>query len=121
MLFYASKTFSMGKLNFLVNDGNTSDPPLVTYCMNILQGIKSTPPFLVSLNASHKIAKKKILQQFSYAHPVYSMNSITAQSRRHEICGKDRIHFCGAYWYNGFHEDGVRSALDVCNRFGLSL
>ena len=119
--FMPRKPLAWASWNFLVNDGNTSDPPLVTYCMNILQGIKTSSPFLVSLNASHKIAKKKILREFSYAHPVYSMNSMTAQSRRHEICGKDRIHFCGAYWYNGFHEDGVRSALDVCNRFGLSL
>ena len=119
--FMPRKPLAWASWNYLVNDGNTSDPPLVTYCMNILQGIKSTSPFLVSLNASHKIAKKKILREFSYAHPVYSMNSMTAQSRRHEICGKDRIHFCGAYWYNGFHEDGVRSALDVCTRFGLSL
>jgi predicted NAD/FAD-binding protein len=46
---------------------------------------------------------------------------VKAQERRAEICGKNGIHFCGAYWYNGFHEDGVRSALDVCKRFGASL
>jgi predicted NAD/FAD-binding protein len=46
---------------------------------------------------------------------------IKAQSQRGKICGKNHTHFCGAYWYNGFHEDGLRSALDVCARFGIYL
>jgi predicted NAD/FAD-binding protein len=46
---------------------------------------------------------------------------VNAQARRNEICGVDNFHFCGAYWYNGFHEDGVTSALDVCARFGEAL
>ena len=44
-----------------------------------------------------------------------------AQQKRTDICGHNHTHFCGAYWYNGFHEDGVRSALDVCERFGMNL
>jgi predicted NAD/FAD-binding protein len=89
--------------------------------MNILQGVQSPEPFLVSLNAKNKIDPDKILQEFVYAHPVYSATSSVAQARRNEICGHKRTHFCGAYWYNGFHEDGVRSALDVAKRFGESL
>ena len=76
---------------------------------------------LVSLNAGHKINPEKTLREFTYAHPIYSAESSAAQGRRTEICGHNRTHFCGAYWYNGFHEDGVRSALDVANRFGQSL
>jgi len=45
---------------------------------------------------------------------------VAAQQRREEICGVEGVHFCGAYWYSGFHEDGVRSALDVCKRFEVS-
>ena len=67
------------------------------------------------------IDSEKIIRKFRYSHPVYSTESALAQSRRNEICGLDRIHYCGAYWYNGFHEDGVRSALDVCSRFGVTL
>jgi uncharacterized protein len=123
------KALSWASWNFLAGEnaegeaGNSpiEQLPLVTYSMNILQGIVSSEPFLVSLNASDKIRPEKIFQQFSYAHPVYSVESMAAQSRRDEICGKDRIHFCGAYWYSGFHEDGVRSALDVCKRFGVTL
>jgi predicted NAD/FAD-binding protein len=107
--------------NFLSGENAERDAPIVTYCMNILQGFATQTPMLVSLNARHLIDPAKIHGEYNYAHPVYSLESMAAQSRRAEICGVDRIHYCGAYWYNGFHEDGVRSALDVCQRFGESL
>ncbi len=116
-----NKSLAWASWNFLADKTAHNAPPIVTYCMNILQGIHTTRPFLVSLNARHRIAPHKILQEFTYHHPVYSLESMTAQGRRDEVCGVDRIHYCGAYWYNGFHEDGVRSALDVCKRFGESL
>ena len=115
------KSLSWASWNFLTGEAISNEPPLVTYCMNILQGLSSASPILVSLNASHKINPEKILQEFSYSHPVFSKESMAAQLCREEICGVDRIHYCGAYWYSGFHEDGVRSALDVCKRFGLTL
>ena len=68
-----------------------------------------------------KIDPKKILKKFIYAHPLFTKKSILAQNKRHIICGQKHTHFCGAYWYKGFHEDGVKSALDVCERFGLCL
>lgn len=102
-------------------DGTENALPAVTYNMNILQGITSSETLCVTLNRSDAIAPDKILRRFNYAHPVYNRAAITAQGRRLEICGQQRTHFCGAYWYNGFHEDGVKSALDVCARFGISL
>ena len=107
--------------NFLAGEQSANQPPIVTYCMNILQSLKSEIPVLVSLNARHKIDPEKILREFTYSHPVYSYQAINSQSRRSEICGSDRIHYCGAYWYSGFHEDGVKSALDVASRFGKEL
>ncbi|MCY4357903.1 MAG: FAD-dependent oxidoreductase [Gammaproteobacteria bacterium] len=107
--------------NFIAGGAANDEPPLVTYCMNILQGLHTKIPLLVSLNARHRIAPDKILQEFTYAHPVYSLESSAAQQDRASICGVNRTHFCGAYWYNGFHEDGVCSALDVTARFGESL
>lgn len=65
--------------------------------------------------------ESKVLRRFVYHHPVFNQGSIAAQQRRAEICGQRHTHFCGAYWYNGFHEDGVRSALDVARRFGAEL
>lgn len=115
------KPLSWASWNFLAGEHKNDEPPLVTYSMNILQGIKSDDPFLVSLNARHKIDPKKIIGEYIYAHPVYSLKGMRAQARRNEISGLDRIHYCGAYWYNGFHEDGVRSALDVGEKFGAKL
>ncbi len=97
-------------------------PAAVTYNMNILQNLPADAPlFCISLNQNEAIAADKILQQFTYAHPVFNRATIDAQQRRGEICGHHHTHFAGAYWYNGFHEDGVKSALDVCARFGVQL
>jgi len=102
-------------------DSNNLRPAAVTYNMNILQGLNSDTTFCVTLNQSDIINKDKILREFTYYHPVFNKHSMAAQQRRSEICGHNRTHFCGAYWYNGFHEDGVRSALDVCKRFECEL
>lgn len=102
-------------------DGNLSRPSCVTYNMNILQGIRSTDTFCVTLNQSEAIDKNKIIRSFVYHHPVLDQSSVIAQKKRDLICGKNGCHFVGAYWYSGFHEDGVRSALDVTKRFGQSL
>lgn len=98
-------------------------PASVTYNMNILQGIPGPQTYCVTLNQDADIVPKKIIERFTYAHPVFNATSLQAQTRRDEICGLNRTHFVGAYWYNGFHEDGVRSACDVAERFssGLSL
>ena len=95
--------------------------PTLTYNMNILQGLKTEQDLCVTLNQTKRIDPQHILRQFTYAHPVFSLESITAQNQRHTICGNNLTHFCGAYWYNGFHEDGVKSALDVCQRFDITL
>lgn len=100
---------------------STDKPACVTYNMNILQGIESEHTFCVTLNQTALIAKDKILRSFVYHHPVYSMDSLNAQQQRKTICGKQHTHFAGAYWYNGFHEDGVRSAIDVAKRFDCYL
>ncbi|MBE3667999.1 FAD-dependent oxidoreductase [Vibrio navarrensis] len=97
-------------------DGHTEEAqrlPSLTYNMNILQHIQSEHTFCVTLNRSEAIQPDKILRRFVYHHPVFTTQSIAAQARREEIQGQHQAWFCGAYWYNGFHEDGVRSALDV--------
>jgi len=93
----------------------------VTYNMNILQGIKSKHTFCVTLNQKEDIDPKEILREFTYHHPVFSANSVKAQKQRPLICGVNQTHFAGAYWHNGFHEDGVRSAVEVAKRFNCSL
>ena len=87
--------------------------------MNMLQDIHSDTTFVVSLNASAQIAPDTILRRFTYAHPVYNHSTMQAQARRTQINGQNRSYFCGAYWYNGFHEDGVRSAVDIAAMLGV--
>ncbi|MHA7228865.1 NAD(P)/FAD-dependent oxidoreductase [Vibrio campbellii] len=101
--------------NYLL-DGSQEEQerlPSLTYNMNILQHIQSEHTFCVTLNSTKKINPNKILRSFTYHHPVFTTESIAAQQRKDEVQGKQSTWFCGAYWYNGFHEDGVRSALDV--------
>ncbi len=93
----------------------------LTYNMNILQGIKSPETFLVSLNMTDKIDPKKILKVMTYSHPVYNEACVKSQGRWGEVSGVDRIHFCGAYWGNGFHEDGVKSAIKVAASLGVKV
>ena len=101
--------------------GNRDQPASVTYSMNILQCLpEDAPKFCVTLNNTQKIDPGKVIGTYRYSHPVFSLDMVEAQSQRSTICGVDGIHYCGAYWYNGFHEDGVRSALDVCKRFEVS-
>lgn len=91
----------------------------LTYNMNILQGLSAPETFCVTLNDREAINPHKILGQFQYAHPVFTLPGIAAQERWNEING-DSTWFCGAYWRNGFHEDGVYSALRVANGIGVS-
>lgn len=104
--------------NYLVRK-EEPEKPCLTYYMNRLQGINSTDHFCVSLNSSDRIDPAKILAKFSYHHPVFTNEAVTAQRDWEQINGQHRTFFCGAYWGYGFHEDGVNSALRVCRRFGV--
>jgi predicted NAD/FAD-binding protein len=96
-------------------------PAAVTYNMNILQGHDAPATFCVSLNQGDCVDPSLVLARFNYAHPQYSLAAMAAQARQGELQGNRHSYFCGAYWANGFHEDGVVSALDVAQRFGERL
>jgi predicted NAD/FAD-binding protein len=93
----------------------------VTYDMNILQGIQSETTFCVSLNQSAGISPFKVLAKYTYAHPQFSLKAVAAQGRWEELNGAQHTYYCGAYWANGFHEDGVVSALRVARSLGEAL
>jgi hypothetical protein len=95
------------------------DACTVSYCMNQLQSVESPEPFVVTLNRSQDIAADKVLARMRYQHPVYSHASVAAQARRHEINGVNRTWYAGAYWGFGFHEDGLRSGVDVARALGV--
>ena len=94
---------------------------ILTYNMNILQSLKSKKTYCVTLNNTDMINENKIIKKITYHHPLFTKESVYAQSQKNLICGANNTYFCGAYWGNGFHEDGVNSALDVCKKFGIDL
>ncbi len=104
--------------NYLLNN-DTDKAAVVTYQMNILQGIQSDTQFCVTLNHLEGISQSKILREFTYHHPVFNQESIAAQKLKHSIDGHNNSYYCGAYWYNGFHEDGVHSGVDVAKQLGV--
>lgn len=97
-------------------DEASSAAATVTYNMNLLQTLKTNETYCVTLNRSHDIDPEKIIRQFVYDHPVFTSAREDAQSRHAEVINQNRSSFCGAYWANGFHEDGVSSALAVCEQ-----
>jgi len=93
----------------------------VTYWMNRLQGLDTPANYCVTLNDTRRIDPTKVVRRLRYHHPVYTRAGIAAQARWDEVNGARRTWFCGAWWGFGFHEDGVKSALRVAERFGLTL
>lgn len=94
----------------------------VTYNMNILQGIQSDQTWCVTLNATDRIDPAKIVRRFNFSHPLFTQQGIATRSVLLEkINGNRNTWFCGAWCRNGFHEDGVVSALNVAAGFGAEL
>lgn len=91
----------------------------LTYYMNKLQSLTGPHDIFVTVNPTMPLDESKILKCLNYAHPCFQLSSSNAQANYDKINGKDRIFYCGAYWYNGFHEDGVRSALAVAEKLGV--
>ncbi len=104
--------------NYLRQQGPTSLPTL-TYHLNALQGLDAERPILVTLNRDEEIDPALVLRRFEYAHPEIDRAAVAAQPRQLALVRQDRS-FCGAYWGYGFHEDGVNSAVSVCERLGVS-
>lgn len=92
------------------------DQVVLTYNMNILQSLQSRRTWCVTLNDARGIDRARIVREIVYHHPVYSLGQERAHARHGELIDHDGISYCGAYWGNGFHEDGCRSADAVCQR-----
>ena len=91
----------------------------VTYHLNRLQRLEARSDYCVTLNPPGGIEPYHVLRRMVYTHPLYTRAAISAQARWDEISGRDRVHFCGAYWFDGFHEDGLRSAVRVAAALGV--
>ena len=105
--------------NYVRPEGPTSGATL-TYYLNRLQGLQADRPVLVTLNRDEAIDPDQVVARFDYAHPVVDQAGIAAQGSQ-RMLSAGAVSYCGAYWGYGFHEDGVRSALAICERFGARL
>ena len=93
-------------------------PVYKTYKMYFPQSLDSDQTFCVTLNDHQSVDKSKVLKKITYHHPLFTVEGVEAQKRKSEISGVNNTYYCGAYWHNGFHEDGVVSAVEVCKHFG---
>lgn len=114
-LAWASWNYAIDKPTARVAD----QKPILTYHMNILERLSAKHNYLVTLNTP--INEAHVIKRVDYRHPVYDNKMTEAQKRWHEISAKRHTHFCGAYWFNGFHEDGVKSGLRVCQSLGVDI
>jgi predicted NAD/FAD-binding protein len=107
--------------NYWVKD-RVQERPILTYNMNILQQLDSNKVFCVSLNASKFLDPEKIIERFSYSHPVFSLEGIKSAASIQAFNGSDNTWYAGAYLGNGFHEDGVvrgRRVAEAINALGM--
>ena len=97
-------------------EGENNNKLSVTYWMNKLQNIDSKKNIFVTLNPSMKPSKETIIKRIIYDHPVYNLKTFKTQKKIKLIQGKNNIWYCGAYLGYGFHEDGIKSGLDIVNQ-----
>jgi len=104
--------------NYRLRPGS-GELPVLTYDMNILQRLESQHTFCVTLNDTAAVDPARVLGRYRYSHPVFTVEGIGAQQRWQEVNGVRHTWFCGAWWANGFHEDGVVSAQRVAAELGV--
>jgi predicted NAD/FAD-binding protein len=91
----------------------------LTYDMNRLQGLETRHRYLVSLNLPED--PQGIVSEFMYEHPMYTREALMLRPHLKNINGRKNTWFAGSYFGNGFHEDAVRSGVDVADAFGIDL
>lgn len=101
-------------------DGVRQERATVTYNMNILQQLEAPETFCVTLNNTEAIDPEKIVGQYRYQHPLFTTAGVKAQETLQRDNGQNRTWFCGAWCRNGFHEDGVVSAIAVAEGLGVT-
>ncbi len=108
--------------NYIRMPENKEDSPIaLTYHMNRLQNLKTQKDYLVTLNPSKMINKEFVIKKIHYTHPLYSFSAFESQKELTKLNGVNNTFFCGSYFGYGFHEDGVKSAVDVGKHFNIEL
>lgn len=108
--------------NFTREPENVDNSPVsVSYYMNLLQGFKASRSYLVTLNRRGTIPEESIINRTRLTHPYYNKEAMATQPQLGQLNGERNTWFCGSYFGYGFHEDAVRSAVNVAKGFGIEL
>lgn len=108
--------------NFIREAGDRGNRPVrVSYYMNRLQALESKQHYVVSLNAGDSIPENALIDRTTLTHPLYSKEALRTQPQLQRMNGMRNTWFCGSYFGYGFHEDAVRSAVNVAQAFGIEL
>ena len=99
--------------------GTNRQAATLTYHMNRLQNLPTPEDYCVTLNDTESVDERRVLREMTYFHPLYNLDALHSQARWPEISGHNHTHFCGAYWFYGFHEDGLNSAIRVAGTLGV--
>ncbi len=102
-------------------DIESKSPVMVTYHMNRLQNLSTENNYCVTLNPATPVPEEKIIKEIEYTHPTFTFDALKTQLELPELNGKNNTCFCGSYFGYGFHEDAVRSAVRVAEKFGITL
>ena len=89
----------------------------VTYWLNKLQNLKTDKNYFLTLNPVEKIDENKVIKQEQFTHPYFNNENVSLQKDLHLLQGRKRTWFCGSYFGYGFHEDGLKSSIDLVNKF----
>ena len=108
--------------NFMREPGQADERPVsVSYYMNRLQNLQTQNDYIVTLNPGVEIPEASVINRTTLTHPLYSFESMDTQGKLRANNGKQNTWFCGSYFGYGFHEDAVRSAVEVAQGFGIEL
>jgi uncharacterized protein len=99
------------------NSISKNNKTCVTYWLNKLQNLKTNVDYFLTLNPIENIAENKIIKKVYFTHPYFNIENTKLQKDLYLLQGKKRTWFCGSYFGYGFHEDGLKSSIELIKRF----
>ena len=99
------------------NSISKNENTCVTYWLNKLQNLNSEKNYFLTLNPVEAIDKNKIIKKIHFTHPYFNKDNVALQKDLHKLQGNKRTWFCGSYFGYGFHEDGLKSSIELFKKF----
>ena len=94
-------------------DPENLDKSSLTYWLNLLQNLKTDQNIFLTLNPIKKISEEKILKIVNFTHPYFDQKALDNQKKLNLLQNKKDVLFCGSYFGYGFHEDGIKSSIEM--------